>query len=87
MLPPSIPPPSSHTPQNWPRTATTSPYLDASLSLTSEPNPFAQTSWGALAYQLVSAAAEEEAGQVDGATGSGGGGLLLSETNGDATSR
>lgn len=87
MLPPALPPPSSHIPQNWPRTATTSPYLEASLNLSSEPNPFAQTSWGALAYQLVSAAAEEEAGQGDpGGTTGGGGGLNLTETNGDATS-
>ncbi|GAA5932066.1 uncharacterized protein JCM15063_001113 [Sporobolomyces koalae] len=62
-------PQSLYAPVTWSTAATsTSPFQPALPLPGSDPNPFAQTSWGALAYQLVSAAAEEEAGQ-----GSGGG--------------
>ncbi|GAA6063959.1 hypothetical protein JCM10212_004807 [Sporobolomyces blumeae] len=73
-MPPPPLPPSSHVqspyapppllaPPTWPiPPSSTSPYLNG-IPLPAEPTPFAQTSWGALAYQLVSAAAEEEAGQ------------------------
>lgn len=57
MPPPPIPAATSWTPSIWPAPSTSiSPFQDS--------NPFAQTEWGRLAYQLVSAAAEEEAGQT-----------------------
>ncbi|GAA6009555.1 hypothetical protein JCM11491_003603 [Sporobolomyces phaffii] len=59
MRPPPVP-------ATWaaPIPMSTSPFQPPVSLPGSDPNPFAQTSWGALAYQLVSAAAEEEAGQV-----------------------
>ncbi|GAA5946811.1 hypothetical protein JCM3765_002025 [Sporobolomyces pararoseus] len=62
-MPPPPMPPTSWAPSIWPApSASISPFQDS--------NPFAQTEWGRLAYQLVSAAAEEEAGQTGGGSGS-----------------